>query len=256
MRYHLDTIPVWDAYKEKAPCPLCRLMDRAEKSYVDNFLGGSVMEPDVRIEVNQKGFCRHHFGLLYAQRNRLGVALMAHTHLGETLKDLDKRLDGALGAVRRGVGLFDSGVLAKANKNGALPQALNRLKEATADPGKTCIICERLEETLGRYVYTLMCMYENESDFRKAFAESSGFCLPHFAIVLDRAPQHLHGRRLEDFLTTLITIEKAHLHRLSDELYGYTQQFDYVNAGKDFSASRDAVPRTLNALRGGVLGES
>ena len=42
MKYHLDTIPVWDAYHEEGECPLCILEDKSEKSYVDSFLGGSV----------------------------------------------------------------------------------------------------------------------------------------------------------------------------------------------------------------------
>lgn len=28
MKYHLDTIPVWDAYKQQSPCPLCILQKR------------------------------------------------------------------------------------------------------------------------------------------------------------------------------------------------------------------------------------
>ena len=46
MRYHIDTIPVWDAMKLNGECPLCALRRKVEMEDVDRFLGGSVMEPD------------------------------------------------------------------------------------------------------------------------------------------------------------------------------------------------------------------
>ena len=65
MNQHIDTIPVWDAYKTDCECPLCVLAKKNEEEYVDNFLGASVMEPDRRVEVNEKGFCRRHFEMMF-----------------------------------------------------------------------------------------------------------------------------------------------------------------------------------------------
>ena len=72
-REHIDTMPVWDAYKSDAECPLCELKKRAETASISYFLGESVMEPSQRIEVNQKGFCAQHFKQLYDAGNRLGL---------------------------------------------------------------------------------------------------------------------------------------------------------------------------------------
>ena len=95
MRYHIDTIPVWDAMKLEGECPLCALRRRNELLDVDRFLGASVMEPDTRIQVNDIGFCAHHQMLLYEQKNRLGHALMTHTHMRETRQAAEKILDAA-----------------------------------------------------------------------------------------------------------------------------------------------------------------
>ncbi|MBQ5705906.1 MAG: hypothetical protein IIV73_04775, partial [Bacteroidaceae bacterium] len=46
------------------------------------------MEPSQRIEVNQKGFCADHFKQMYDAGNRLGLALMTHTYMKETIKRL------------------------------------------------------------------------------------------------------------------------------------------------------------------------
>lgn len=57
MQYHLDTIPVWEAMEQSTACPLCALYRRVEASEIERSLGGSVMEPDARIRVNEKGIC-------------------------------------------------------------------------------------------------------------------------------------------------------------------------------------------------------
>ena len=97
MRYHIDTIPVWDAMKLDGECFLCALRRKLELGEVDRYLGASVMEPDTRIQVNDIGFCARHQVLLYEQKNRLGHALMMHTHLKETIRKLQPILEEELG---------------------------------------------------------------------------------------------------------------------------------------------------------------
>ena len=76
MKYQIDTVPVWDAYKENGECPLCGIKRRTERQELSYFLGESVMEPDQRIEVNAKYFCSDHLKQLHAEGNHLGLALM------------------------------------------------------------------------------------------------------------------------------------------------------------------------------------
>ena len=90
MRYHIDTIPVWDAAKIGGECLLCALQRRVELQQIEYSLGASVMEPDVRIQVNKKGFCQHHQRMLFKGDNRLGHALMLESHLTETRGKLNK----------------------------------------------------------------------------------------------------------------------------------------------------------------------
>ena len=86
MKYHIDTIPVWDAIKLDGECFLCALKRKTEIGEVEHYLGASVMEPDTRIQVNKKGFCCNHQRMLYALDNRLGHALMLESHLDAVLK--------------------------------------------------------------------------------------------------------------------------------------------------------------------------
>lgn len=98
MKYTLDTLPVLDAYRENSECPLCRLRIACEDQYVDSMLGAAYMEPDCRVKTNEVGFCPRHFQLMFERRNRLGLALMTHTHLQQVERDLKTILESGGGS--------------------------------------------------------------------------------------------------------------------------------------------------------------
>ena len=79
---------MWDALKQQGECPLCVLRRSIEAADVDRFLGGSVMEPDTRIRVNETGICARHHQQLFGMQNRLGHALLTDSHSKELLKKL------------------------------------------------------------------------------------------------------------------------------------------------------------------------
>ena len=93
MRYHIDTIPVWDAMKLDGECFLCALERKTELGEAERYLGASVMEPDVRVKVNDRGFCRKHHAMLFSMSNRLGHALMLESHTIEIREKLARISD-------------------------------------------------------------------------------------------------------------------------------------------------------------------
>ena len=100
MKYTLDTIPVLDTYKTDCECPLCKLQILSEDQYVDSMLSSAYMEPEYRIHTNEVGFCTRHFQLMFDRRNRLGLALMTHTHMQEVIKSLESILESGTAAKR------------------------------------------------------------------------------------------------------------------------------------------------------------
>ena len=81
MSEKIYTIPVNEAFEACAEdksrgCPFCRLYNKLEADETDLILGASMMEPDVRIKTNEKGFCATHFQMLLSGKNRLGLGLM------------------------------------------------------------------------------------------------------------------------------------------------------------------------------------
>ena len=90
MQMHLDTIPLWDSFRQGGECPLCNLSRYLEQSFLDIALGGAAMDPDIRIMSNEKGYCSKHFKSLFDMQQRLPLALITHTHLVESTNIFSK----------------------------------------------------------------------------------------------------------------------------------------------------------------------
>lgn len=252
MRYHIDTIPVWDAFKQTSHCPLCALRFKIEQMDVDRCLGGSVMEPDTRIQVNEKGFCSRHHVLLYAQRNRLGHALMLHTHLKESHRRFtplfDEAKKAAVACKEAPIGKKLTGN--KDNKN-TLRNAAAQLRKVT----ESCLLCDSIADNMARYRYTLMHLYKTDSAFRDAFAHADNLCVPDGATLLEMAPDHLSGDLLVSFTNDLAALMERSIDKLEGDLEWFTLKFDYRNQDKPWGDAKGSLERTANKLRTYSIGD-
>lgn len=239
MRYHIDTIPVWEAMEKETACPLCALYQRCEETEIDRSLGGSVMEPDARIRVNERGICCKHHQQLFMMQNRLGHALLVDSHSKEHLKKLDE-LDKLLPSAASRKSLFGG------NKNDstlALAEALEKLSTS-------CVICEDIDSHMRRYMYTFLHLWKTDTRFRKTWAASKGMCLPHAAEMLRHAGKHLNAAQQAEFAKELLELVKQNLAEDEKDLEWFTLKFDYRNQSKPWGNSRNALERTINRLRG------
>ena len=64
MREDITTIPINDVFEPHDGCPLCRMRDMLEERSTVYITGAAMMEPDVRIKTNEKGFFYKHFGMM------------------------------------------------------------------------------------------------------------------------------------------------------------------------------------------------
>lgn len=242
MKYHLETIPVWEAMEKDACCPLCALYQKCEEDEIDRSLGGSVMEPDARIRVNERGICQRHHQQLFKMKNRLGHALLTDSHLKELLKKMDgfEKLLSASGKK----GLFAS----KSDACAALADALE-------DISTGCVICEDIHAHMQRYLYTFVHLWKTDSAFRQRWEGSKGVCLPHAAELLRHAQQHLNGTQQQEFAKSVLALVQASLAQDEQDLEWFTLKFDYRNQGKPWGNSRNALERSINRLRGQCIAQ-
>lgn len=241
MQYHLETIPLWEAMEADSPCPLCALRQKCEASEIERSLGGSVMEPDERIRVNEHGICAHHHQMLFDMKNRLGHALLTDSHTKELLKKLNKLELPAEG--KRG--LFGGG---KAD--------LAPLADALDALCRDCVICTEIDSHMERYLYTFLHLWKTDSAFRQKWEDSKGLCMPHASQLLKAAQKHLNGQQQRDFAQSLLNKLKECLAQDEKDLEWFTLKFDYRNQQKPWGNSRNALERTINRLRGRCIGGS
>ena len=253
MKYHIDTIPVWDAMKRDGECLLCALERKTELDEAERYLGASVMEPDIRVQVNAKGFCRRHHGMLYGMSNRLGHALMLESHMIETRERAAKaikKLEGAAAALK------SAGLAGKFSGKGKSAEATVREQAAElADMAGSCLMCDTIEENMMRYMHTFFHLYQHDADFRTKFKNSKGLCLPHLGQLLEAAAQELNAKDLGEFVQTLTRLEKENMDRIQEDISWFIKKFDYRYENESWKNSRDAVERTVNKARGWCVGK-
>ena len=149
MKEKIYTIPVNEAYDKDCECPLCELEKKLEEEGVQYALGAAMMEPDYRIESNAKGYCRRHFSMMFAAPNKLPLALILDTHLNELRSKLKKLEKSTKSLETEHAGLF------KKNSAGKASEEISEMLEKTE---KSCMICEKMEHTMVRYIDVLLYM--------------------------------------------------------------------------------------------------
>ncbi|MDR0820927.1 MAG: DUF6062 family protein [Oscillospiraceae bacterium] len=200
MRESLLTIPLNEVFEQTGGCPLCRMRDHVENQVCDYIMGAAMMEPDVRIETNAKGFCRVHYEMLLPRNNRLSLALMLNSHLGEQLKSLDKK---------------------------------DAFTKKSPPPIPTCFVCDKVEWALSHMTKTLFVLFLSDEKFRARFAEQDFICPQHRHFLLYRAAHALHPKkeypRFEEAVNDLC---RKYMSVLDRDVKTFCDSFDYRNAGR------------------------
>ena len=222
---NIYTIPVNEAFDESGSCPFCRMKKKLEEREIDLILGASMMEPDVRIRTNEKGFCARHFRLMFMAQKRLPLGLMLESHLDRVKKEI-------------------------------APPVLPLKDKATAVAAKTekiassCYVCDRVEFHWGKMFETACLLWDSDPDFRKKLDAQSYFCLPCYARFLKTAKAFVSKKTLPDFLRAADRVESGYLDSLGDDVTRFCRKFDYRYADEPWGTSRDAVERALRFLSG------
>lgn len=221
------TIPVNEAFEASAEdkscgCPFCRLYNHLEYNEIDAVLGAAMMEPDIRMETNRKGFCKEHFDIMFGYKNRLGLALILESHLGE-------------------------------NRAAAFPHGLSGLMggntKKLSEMSGSCYVCDKIEYHFSRMLDTAILLYNEDEAFRKKFAAQPYFCLPHYARMMEYAKVKLPKKRYSEFEKVAKALEEAYYAELNEDISWFCKKFDYRYENEPWKNSKDAVERAIKFLR-------
>jgi hypothetical protein len=228
MKVPLETTKVRESLSRGGECLLCDLEANAESQLLRYYLGNSVMQPQIRVKVNRSGFCASHFRSLYYEAgNRLGLALITHTHLLETWKQI-RELQRGLGRSRKAEGFI-----------GFLK---NREME--------CLICRRLKETVRGYAFATVYLWDKDPEFRRNLLDSAGFCLPHLAVAHEQAGKTLSKKRLQAWHGEIRALQDRILEDIEAKLKRFTTSYDYRSDGSQPEEDKTVLLRAIRKLAG------
>ena len=221
MSYHIDTGLIKDKIKESSECPLCAVQKIVEEQFLHEFLNDAVMEDDTRAKVNKKGFCDRHFDMLFERQNKLSVALQIQTR--------SSALEKLLEPVTSGKG---------AKKNA----------QKILDSLSTCIVCELTEESMIKYYKVTASLFAKEPSFSKHLISSKGFCLHHYAKLLEYSSSA--GFLQKQYLEILSNLQKKNFDRLKEDIDRFCAKHDYRNANMPLGSAENALPNMRIKLYG------
>lgn len=223
MRESLLTIPINEVFEPREGCPICAMRNTVENHICEYIMGAAMMEPDVRMETNEQGFCREHFNLLLKQNNRLSLGLMLNTHLAERR---EKMFGG---------------------KNGAL----KRYSKKSLPEEQTCFVCSKVNWGIDHMLETLYKMWEDE-DFRRLYSKQQYICIQHYDRLMLGAVKKLKKDDLKTFAEATDKLVEEYMKTLNDDVQQFCDSFDYRNAAKlhneEMEHVRTSVERTIEFL--------
>ncbi len=219
------TIPVNEAFEESGSCPFCRMKEKLEANEIELILGASMMEPDIRIKTNEKGFCARHFEKMHRAQKRLPLALMLESHLDQIRREC-------------------------ATPKLSLKDKVNTVSSHTASFVDTCYVCERVEFHWSKMFETACLLWEMDAEFRKKLEHQTYFCLPCYTRYLRTAKLFISKKRLPDFLDAAQGVEMKYLQSLKDDVSHFCKKFDYRYQKEPWGNARDAIERSIRFLSG------
>lgn len=234
MAEQLYTIPINEAFDEFDGCPLCRLRAKLENQSLNYIMGAAMMEPDIRIVTNKKGFCRAHFHKMLSMGNRLSLALMLESHLAsvsQLVPDPSDKKPGKLGKLKK----YDG--------ESPASQLLAQVK--------SCYVCERAAEFEQKYISNVIYIWKKDPAFREKLKKQPYFCLEHTALLLEEGKKDLSEANYLQFSEELLALCRAHLLAMNQDVTTFCRSFDHENAGKPLTPeTRASVENSIAFLSG------
>lgn len=226
MKETICTIPINDIFMPKDGCPICRMEEMLEKQYVNFITGDAMMEPNIRIETNKKGFCHRHFSQMTQSGQKLPNALILESHLQEIIdKYMPAKLKG------------------KPDK-----KQLEGIKTELS----SCYVCDRIKSDMQHFMATVFVEWAKGEEFRKLYNEQPFICLKHYEFVMETATGKggIPSKYLSDFHTETAALTKNYLLTLKDDITHFCSMFDYRSRGQEWGTSIDAIERSVEFLTG------
>lgn len=238
MKETIYTIPINEAFDKKCSCAICSIENKIENDEIDATLGPAMMEPDFRINSNHKGFCKTHYNSLLKNCKALPMALVLQTHIQQQNKDIfSKKID------------FVSKSKFMKKQSDEHISAKN-ITEHIEKVTNSCIICEKIQDIMNRYFDNIIYIWKTQDDFRNKFASQDGFCIPHFAKLLEYAINGLNESEFKEFYHTIMNMQEKYLKQYYNDISEFTMLFDHNNNSTPTDNVKNSIKRSVHIISG------
>lgn len=208
MRDDITSIPISEVFEEKGGCPICRLRNILEERTIKYITGAAMMEPDIRIETNKKGFCNLHYKQMIENGPKLSVALILQSHI-EHLTNTNY-----------------------------LTSAKSQL---------SCYVCDKLNHNMTQILNNLCVLWEKEMDFRTLFNSQEFICLSHCKELINFSGKISKNKR-KDFVNATVVLAQKKADLLTEELKEFCYMFDYRSGGNASDIAKKSPENSIEWL--------
>lgn len=241
MKEKLYTIELHDALTSQDECPFCYLERKLEQNSIEFVLGSSYMESGTREQTDRSGFCRKHTKMMFDYGNTLGNAWILKTRMMYLRENLKKQMDDFTPEPASFLGKWKK----KEANSGTSVGDWIRQEESH------CYICGRIDSTYRRVLDTFVYLIKNEDGFLDMVKQSKGFCIHHFADLVDVCGKDLGKKEQDQVFPLLFEQMNKELERIQEDIDWLIEKYDYLNRDKGWKNSKDAVQRTMQKIVGG-----
>ncbi len=208
MRDDITSIPISEVFEEKSGCPICRLRNILEERTVKYITGAAMMEPDIRIETNKKGFCNLHYKQMIENGPKLSVALILQSHI----------------------------------------EHLTNTKYLTSPKSQlSCYVCDKLNHNMTQILNNLCVLWERKMDFRTLFNCQEFICLEHCKELINVSGK-ISKRKRKDFIDATVELAQKKANLLTKELKEFCYMFDYRSGGKASENAKKSPENSIEWL--------
>jgi hypothetical protein len=199
-----------DAFRKEG-CPVCRLLLKWSRSYLDSLFYEYVTDFGVRSRLRESdGFCNWHSWMAATiDHSQSGIAII-YEHL---LKDQIERLQDALRFIKPR--LWWGRLKARWFRVEGKPPIFAQRKQRSP-----CPACERLDQFLEPDLTDTLLSSLADPEFADSFHLSFGLCLPHLYNAMVTGRDHPN-------LPLLVELQLQKFETLRGELAEYIRKLDY-----------------------------
>lgn len=235
MKEKIYTIPITDALKEADFCPFCYMEEKLYLEAIDYTIGSSYMESDVREKTDELGFCKSCYEKLLERQNKLGIALISHTHTKKLIKDIEA--------------LYKSDSPKKKSLFSKNDDSSSPLVDYIDRTSKSCFVCEKANGNFDRYIDSFFHLFEKDETIKELFINSKGVCYSHLSHLLKISSKTMKDSVYNEFKTIIIEKELSNLKTIEEDLEFFIKKFDYQYSHIPLGDKKDILERTQKVLK-------